>query len=76
MTVDFGTATEPPAVQWMVGLVTLETTKAETLKQKMALSNPAPFQNWRGTLDLVANGDGTSTIVVNYKTVGMTILFR
>ena len=76
VTVDFGTATEPPAVQWTVGLVTLETTKAETLKQKMALSNPAPFQNWRGTLDLVANDDGTSTIVVNYKTVGMTIIFR
>ena len=76
VTVDFGTATEPPAVQWTVGLVTLETTKAETLKQKMALANPTPFQNWRGTLDLVANGDGTSTIVVNYKTVGMTIIFR
>jgi len=27
-------------------------------------------------LGLVANGNGTSTVVVNYKTVGMTILFR
>ena len=56
--------------------MTLETTKAEALKPQMVLSNPAPFKNWRGTLDIVANGDGTSTIVVNYKTVGMTILFR
>ena len=76
VTVDFGAATEPPAVQWTVGLVTLDTTKAEALKPQMVLSNPAPFKNWRGTLDIVANGDGTSTIVVNYKTVGMTILFR
>ena len=76
VTVDFGAATEPPAVQWTVGLVTLDTTKAEALKPQMALSNPAPFQNWRGALDLVANGDGTSTIVVNYKMVGMTIIFR
>lgn len=76
VTVDFGAATEPPAVQWTVGLVTLDTTKAEALKLQMALSNPAPFQNWRGALDLVANGDGTSTIVVNYKMVGMTIIFR
>ena len=65
----------PPAVQWTVGLVTLETAKAEALKPQMVLSNPAPFQNWRGTLDIVANGDGTSTIVVNYKTVGMMIIF-
>ena len=76
VTVDFGAATEPPAVQWTVGLVTLETTKAEALKPQMVLSNPAPFKNWRGTLGLVDNGDGTSTIVANYKTVGMTILFR
>ena len=55
---------------------TLETAKAEALKPQMALSNPAPFKNWRGTLGLVDNGDGTSTIVVNYKTVGLTILFR
>jgi len=59
-----------------VGLVTLETAKAEALKPQMVLSNPAPFKNWRGTLGLVDNGDGTSTIVVNYKTVGLTILFR
>lgn len=76
VTVDFGVATEPPAVQWAVGLVTLETAKAEALKPQMVLSNPAPFKNWHGTLGLVENGDGTSTIVVNYKTVGMTILFR
>ena len=76
VTVDFGAATEPPAVQWTVGLVTLDTTKAEALKPQMVLSNPAPFKNWRGTLDIVANGDGTSTIVVNYKMAGMTILFR
>ena len=76
VTVDFGAATEPPAVQWTVGLVTLATAKAEALKPQMVLSNPAPFTNWRGTLGLVDNGDGTSTIVVNYKTVGLTILFR
>ena len=76
VTVDFGVATEPPAVQWTVGLVTLATAKAEALKPQMVLSYPAPFKNWRGTLGLVDNGDGTSTIVVNYKTVGLTILFR
>ena len=76
VTVDFGAATEPPAVQWTVGLMTLETAKAEALKPQMVLFNPAPFKNWRGTLGLVDNGDGTSTIVVNYKTVGLTILFR
>ena len=76
VTVDFGAAAEPPAVQWTVGLVTLETAKAEALKPQMALSNPAPFKNWRGTLGLVANGNGTSTVVVNYKTAGMMILFR
>lgn len=76
VTVDFGAAVEPPAVQWTVGLVTLETAKAEALKPQMVLSNAAPFKNWRGTLGLVDNGDGTSTVVANYKTVGMTILFR
>ena len=76
VSVDFGAAAEPPAVLWTVGLVTLETAKAEALKPQMVLSNPAPFTNWRGTLGLVDNGDGTSTIVVNYKTVGLTILFR
>ena len=76
VTVEFGAETEPPAVQWTVGLVTLETAKAEALKPQMALSNPAPFKNWCGTMGLVDNGNGTSTIVVNYKTAGMTILFR
>ncbi len=76
VTVDFGAAVEPPATQWSVGLVTLETAKAEVLKPQMVLSKPTPFQNWRGTLGLVANGDGTSTIVVNYKTVGLTVIFR
>jgi hypothetical protein len=76
VTVDFGAAAEPPAVLWTVGLVTLETAKAEALKPQMVLSNPAPFKNWRGTLGLVANGDGTSTVVANYKLAGMTILFR
>ena len=56
--------------------MTLATAKAEALKPQMVLSNPAPFKNWRGTLGLVVNGDGTSTVVANYKTVGLTILFR
>ena len=76
VTVDFGAATEPPAEQWTVGLVTLETTKAEALRPLMVLANRAPFKNWRGTLDLVANGDGTSTVVANYKAVGMAIIVR
>ena len=74
--VDFGAATEPPAVQWTVGLVTLETAKAEALKPLMALSNPAPFKNWRGTLELVDNGNGTSTVMANYKQSGFVLLLR
>ena len=76
VTVDFGAATEPPAVQWTVGLVTLETAKAEALKPQMVLSNPAPFKNWRGTLGLVDNGNGTSTVMANYRQSGFALLFR
>ena len=76
VTVEFGAAAEPPDVQWTVGLVTLDAAKAASLKPKMVLSNPAPFKNWQGRLDVVANGDGTATIVARYQQVGMTIIFR
>ena len=75
--VDFGAATEPPAEEWTVGLVTLATEKAKALKPMMRLvPSCSPFPNWHGELDVVSNGDGTSTIVVNYKRVGMAIIFH
>ena len=74
--VDFGAATEPPAVQWTVGLVTLESAKAAALKEQMRLAVVSPFKSWCGKLDLVDNGNGTSTVFANYKQFGMTIIFR
>lgn len=76
VTVDFGAATEPPDARWTVGLVTLATAHATALKPRMTLANPTPFQNWRGTLDLVDNGDGTATIVATYKASSLTIILR
>jgi len=72
--VDFGDAVEPPADEWTVGLVTLETAKAEALRSKMYLPVRSPFPNWRGELDVVSNGDGTSTVVVNYKHTGIILI--
>ena len=72
--VDFGDAVEPPADEWTVGIVTLETAKAEALKSKMYLPVRSPFPNWRGELDVVSNGDGTSTVVVNYKHTGIILI--
>ena len=73
VSVDFGDATEPPAEEWTVGLVTLETAKAEALRSKMVLKR-SPFAGWRGELDVVSNGDGTSTVVVNYKYTGIVLI--
>ena len=74
--VDFGAATEPPAVQWTVGLVTLETAKAVALKEQMRLAVVSPFKSWCGKLDLVDNGNGTSTVVANYKQSGFMVIVR
>ena len=74
VSVDFGDAVEPPADQWTVGLITLETEKAEALKSKMYLLVRSPFANWRGELDIVSNGDGTSTVVANYKHTGIMLI--
>ena len=74
--VDFGAATEPPAVQWTVGLVTLESAKAAALKEQMRLAVVSPFNSWCGKLDLVDNGNGTSTVVANYKQSGFMVIFR
>ena len=74
VSVDFGDAVEPPADEWTVGLVTLETAKAEALRSKMYLLVRSPFPNWRGELDVVSNGDGTSTVVVNYEHTGIVLI--
>ena len=63
-------------MQWTVGLVTLESAKAAALKEQMRLAVVSPFKSWCGKLDLVDNGNGTSTVVATYKQSGMTIIFR
>ena len=59
-----------------MGLVTLETAKAAALKEQMRLAIVSPFKSWCGKLGLVDNGNGTSTVVANYKQSGFMVIFR